>query len=99
MVYFSESRAQLEQEGVHIGGWSLRQVFTPSKDHSVGHGTSRSACFTGLLLTTLAGGAQDIRGHTLGLESDWTLQEEKALVRKLDLHIMVPCCERRVWSS
>ncbi|KIW47782.1 uncharacterized protein PV06_00445 [Exophiala oligosperma] len=27
-----------------------------------------------------------------GLERDWTAAQEKALVRKLDLHIMIPCC-------
>lgn len=53
MVSFGESRAQLEQQGVYIGGWSLRHVLTPSKGVPDGMGTHRCPCFNVLELTFL----------------------------------------------
>ncbi|KAH8879722.1 MFS general substrate transporter [Thozetella sp. PMI_491] len=70
---FSRDRKLLEDEGVYIGGWSLKNLFAPSyKDGKPNSGEDRA------------------ENNALAVR-DWTDEEEKALVRKLDMRVLLPC--------
>src|SRR4051812_43012861 len=86
---FHEDRKALEQEGVYIGGWSFKNVITPTfKDGKhgkylfpyIGHRNN------------LALDSSEDRVETNAVEEpDWTRAEERALVRKLDMRVLLPC--------
>ncbi|KAH7327535.1 major facilitator superfamily domain-containing protein [Rhexocercosporidium sp. MPI-PUGE-AT-0058] len=70
---FDEDRKALEQEGVYIGGWSFKNVLTPTfKDGK--HDSSEDR----------------VESNAIE-EPDWTRAEERALVRKLDMRVLLPC--------
>ncbi|KAJ5612555.1 hypothetical protein N7510_005749 [Penicillium lagena] len=72
---YRQEVAEAEEAGVYIGGWSLKNVFRPTKDT---HGEYDTA---------------EDRIERLTVETpDWSAEEERRLVRKLDCRVVVPCC-------
>ncbi|KFY99852.1 hypothetical protein V500_01249 [Pseudogymnoascus sp. VKM F-4518 (FW-2643)] len=71
---FAERRARLEEEGILIGGWSMRNIITPKKKDGK-HDSSEDR----------------VQNATLAAP-DWTNEEERALLWKLDLRVLLPCC-------
>jgi hypothetical protein len=70
---FFTNRDTLQQEGVYIGGWSLKHVLTPQKGTDGKHNS-----------------VEDHINVSALTEIDWTEAEERALVRKLDLRVLLP---------
>jgi hypothetical protein len=70
---FFANRDTLQQEGVYIGGWSLKYIFTPRKGTDGKHDS-----------------VEDHVNASALTEIDWTEAEERALVRKLDLRVLLP---------
>lgn len=90
MFKFAEAKAAVESEGVHVGGWSLRQAIWPRREESqIGISTQTSI----LLLSkkkTLTKHEEQAENVTVVV--DWTPEAERALVRKLDWRVLFPCC-------
>ncbi|KFZ20756.1 hypothetical protein V502_03000 [Pseudogymnoascus sp. VKM F-4520 (FW-2644)] len=71
---FAERRVSLEEEGILISGWSMRNIITPKKKDRK-HVSSEDR----------------VQNATLAAP-DWTKEEERALLWKLDLRVLLPCC-------
>ena len=74
MSSFLHSSKALQQEGVYIGSWSFRNVFTLKR-----------------LGRAHDSGEDRVQANAVA-EQDWTVEEERTLVRKLDLRVLFPCC-------
>ncbi|KAK3628525.1 hypothetical protein LTR56_018570 [Elasticomyces elasticus] len=79
MFNFGAARAAVQAEGVYIGGWSIKQALVANNAERTS--TSDEGVDK----------AQD-RVEQVNTLIDWEVAEERALVRKLDLRVLLPCC-------
>lgn len=84
---FNEDRAAVEAEGVYIGGWSLKRAFIPKKRG--GEMLTSKFVIVGDHTNYTTGEAKTEQVNAL---IDWEPAEERRLIRKLDLRVMLPCC-------
>jgi hypothetical protein len=91
MFNFAGEKAEYEKEGVFIGGWSFANVLWPKKTNGV-HGQWQASTPGHLLLAYEFLDSTEDRIAQVTLDKDWDNKEERALLRKLDLRVLLPCC-------
>lgn len=91
---FGRARDVVEKDAVYVGGWSLQHLLVPKRKGGI-HGEHISPLPSPELVTDNKGGDSDSsedRVNRVAVQQDWTAAEERALVRKLDLRVLLPCC-------
>lgn len=92
---FSRDREVLESDGVNIGGWSVKNLIKPSYQHEKPGTSCILPSLVQIWLTDLLGGWQtdssEDRVLNAVIEQDWTDAEERRLVRKIDMRVLLPC--------
>jgi hypothetical protein len=89
MFGFQEKRAAVEAEGVFIGGWSIRKAIAPTRIN--GKIGTLPMHWPDDRPYIIPESSQDKAEHVSAIQ-DWDDAEERRLLRKIDLRVLLPCC-------
>lgn len=93
MFNLAVRRAALEEEGIFIGGWSPRYALAPKKVNGK-HGKMEilSIVLKNQTTNCCLDSSEDRVQEATVVAPEWTADEEKRLLRKLDLRVLLPAC-------
>lgn len=87
---WKEDRALCKKEGVYIGNYNFGGVLCPTKID--GHHGKRDFGHHDYVINQFEDTAEDSIERINTAEPDWTKEEERKLLLKIDSRVLFPCC-------